>query len=304
MGGDSELKALCLAARQQGVLRRDQAIACGLNPGQLWRRLQTGRWVCLMPGVYRVEGAPETWHQRLKAASLWAFREFALSHRTAAALLGFSRYREGPIELSVTRELRAAAGVTVHRVESLTPRALSSVLGLRVTSPTRTLLDLAAAEPEADVRASVDQALSRKWTTLHKLEAALTAAGRRRGMRLLRALLEDYLGGDGPSESELESRVVELFEAAGLPRPERQRTVRAGHRLRRLDFRLRGTPLVVEADGYAHHSSPAAFESDRARNNALTAQGFRVLHWTWAAVCERPDELIAELCRALRTGNR
>jgi very-short-patch-repair endonuclease len=55
----------------------------------------------------------------------------------------------------------------------------------------------------------------------------------------------------------------------------------------------------VEADGYATHSSPLAFEKDRQRANSLTLRGFRVLQWTWKALHERPAELIRELTGVL-----
>ena len=51
----------------------------------------------------------------------------------------------------------------------------------------------------------------------------------------------------------------------------------------------------MEADGYAFHSSPIAFEKDRQRYNSLTLRDFRVLQWTWKALQNRPQELIREL---------
>ena len=63
----------------------------------------------------------------------------------------------------------------------------------------------------------------------------------------------------------------------------------------RLDFVFTAQRVIIEADGYAWHSDTKSFEADRARDNALTARGFRVLRWTWKALDERPDELIAEL---------
>lgn len=294
--------ALRLAARQYGVLRLDQARAAGMSEWQVRRRVACGAWEELFPTVYRVEGAPPTWRQQLKAASLWAEKSFAVSHRSAAALWGFDRYREGPVELSVTRHLRTYRPCVVHQVERLTQRDLASIDGLCVTSATRTLLDLAAIEPEAQVRAAVDQALRRKWTTLERLASALGEAGRRRGVAFLKDLVHAYLGGDGPTESELEARVQDLLEAQGFPRAVKQRPVFIGGRLRRLDFLVPGTRVVIEADGYAWHASPAQFEKDRARNNALTAQGYLVLHWTWAALRERPETLVAQLHALLGRG--
>lgn len=302
MGTDAVRAAWQLAARQQGLIQREQAFEVGLTKRQIDYRIERGFWPTVCPGVYRVEGAPQSWKQRLKAAALWARTGFAISNQSAAALLGFPRYKPGPIELSLTRNVRPPPGITVHRVDALPPKDLTFIDGICCTNATRTLIDLALAEPEQDVRASVDHALSRKLTSLDRLEAGLERSGQRPGVPFLKALVHQYQGGDGPCESELESRVYELFEAAGLPRPERQRVVVVGGRVRRIDFRLPGTPVLIEADGYAHHASPLSFEKDRERLNGLIARGFRVLHWTWAAIHENPTGLVQQLLQTLHRG--
>lgn len=290
------------AARQHGVIRRDQAAQLGLTTRQIDYRVLQGFWTALLPGVYRVEGAPDTWHQRLKAASLWAARDFAISHRAAAALHHFPRFPEGCVELSLTRHAGQPQGVVIHQVDSLSPKELTSIHGLCVTNPARTLLDLAADTDEADVRASVDYALTRKLTTLDKLTVAVDRAGRRRGVAFIKALVHEYLGGDGPAESELESLVQETLEAAGVPRAQKQRVVHVGQRLRRVDFLIPGTRVVIEADGYAYHASPKSFEDDRRRHNELTAKGLVVLRWTWTALKEHPETLIVQLLATVRLG--
>jgi very-short-patch-repair endonuclease len=112
---------------------------------------------------------------------------------------------------------------------------------------------------------------------------------------VLRALVEELVGGAAPTESELESRVLDLLEAEGLPRPDTQPRTRAGGGRWRLDFLYRRERVVIEADGYASHSTAEMFERDRARNNALAASGYVVLHWTWAALCDRPEALVHQL---------
>lgn len=321
MVGEEARAAAQVAAMQHGVLRRDQAIGAGLTARQIDRARENGTWRDVFPSVYRVHGAAETWLGSLHAAGLWAganrreatrlYQErpgrqvgdhvYAISHHAAAALHGFSRYPEGPLELTVTRAVRSPPSLQVHRVDVLLPeKDVVDVDGLSVTSIPRTLVDLAMAEADEDVRASVEQALSRRWMKLEELEKAIRRAGRRPGVTFLKALVKEYRGGDGPAESELESRVFELFEQAGLPRPLRQQRVRVGGQRRRLDFLIPGTRVVIEADGYAHHSSPEAFEEDRQRTNALLARGFKVLHWTWAGLHDDPQRLLTELLQVLR----
>lgn len=291
---EREVECLRQAAQQWGVVRRDQALRW-LSPQQLQRRVDARAWVAILPRVFRVEGAPRSWRQDLKALSLWAARDFALSHRTAAALHGFRRFPEGPLELSALRHLSAPRPIDVHQVGAFGPRELETVQGFRVTSVTRTLLDLAAVVSEADLRATVDEALQRKRTTVERLAVMLQQVDRPRGVAFLRRLLLEYQGGDGPCESELEAFVFELIERSGLPPPSRQRTITIAGRGRRLDFCYPQQGIIVEADSYAFHSSPIAFEKDRQRYNSLTARDFRVLQWTWKALQERPQALIAEL---------
>lgn len=295
----AELRCLRVAARQHGVVSRAQVLETGVSSDQLGRRRRCGAWQRLFPGVFRVEGAPSTWRQRLKAAALWAGEGHALSHGTAAALHGFDWFRgTEAVELTTVKNLRAN-GVTTHVVSVLDPREVASVECFRVTSVPRTLLDLAAVLPMNDTRQLCDQAMRRKWMNLDRFEQLLERHGGSPGCKVLRALTHEYAGGDGPTESQLEDLVRTLLEQAGLPKPVKQRTVCAGRRLRRLDFHFPGTKVVIEADGYAWHASVEAFERDRQRRNALTLKGFLILQWTWSALQTRPEELLIELCTLL-----
>lgn len=302
MGDSVEFECLRLAARQHGVLSRAQALQTGLSPRQIFWRLRTRRWEEVYGSVYRVEGTSCTWRQRLKAVSLWAAHDFAISGEAAAALhkLPGSTSTENTVELSVTRHLRVPRRIVVHQVAALPPKDLASVEGFRVTSVTRTLLDLSATNDRTQLRRRLDHALRHRSTTLDRLEAALDRSERQRGVVLLRDLVAELSGGEAPTESELELRVVELLEAAGFPPPERQRVVCVRDKVRRMDFLMRGTRVVIEADGYAYHSGFDTFEDERRRRRQLVRGGFVVLPWTWTAVRDEPDELIDELRAVLR----
>ncbi|MGV3619650.1 MAG: DUF559 domain-containing protein [Archangium sp.] len=253
--------------------------------------------------MYRIVGAPETWLQRVRALNLWLDHGFAISHTTAAALHRFPNFFEGPLVATVGRFIRRREGVKLHRAASLHSKDIASVAGLRVTSPTRTLIDLAG-ELHADaLRHCVNDALRFRWTTLDRLEACLERSGARPGGSAIRALIHEFRGGNGPTEGELERRVLHVLELANFPEPDHQRPVYVGGRLRRLDFLFTNHQLVIEADGYAYHSSVDVFEDDRSRNNALTSRGFRVLHWTWKALHEFPERLTSELASCLRRGS-
>lgn len=293
-----EVKGLVGAGELSGLVTR--AVALGfLSEQQLRTRLQTGAWVRLLPSVYRVVGAPVTWRQHLEALLLWAGKGAVLSHRTAAALHGLNSFKEGPLELTCSSRVRAPEGVHLHHVSAVPACDRTEVDDLRVTNATRTLVDLAATTDPFTLRAVLDQALREKKTTLEKLAAAAKRAKNRPGVIDLRELLREFNGEDGPTESELERLCLEVIAAAGLAKPRLQWALVAGRRRRRLDLFFDKQGVVVEADGYASHSGIEAFEDDRERNNSLTILNLRVLHWTWRALHERPEELVAQLYAAL-----
>ncbi|MFT3837445.1 MAG: DUF559 domain-containing protein [Myxococcaceae bacterium] len=173
--------------------------------------------------------------------------------------------------------------------------------GFRVTTLPRTLVDLAEDEAFKDLRATIDQALREKKTTLNALEVALRV--KRPGVPPLRALIQRYLNGAKPAESELEARALELFEAAGLPTPIQQHEIEAGGRTFRVDFHVPGTRLIVETDGYAFHSG-AGYETDRTRDIVLESYGYVVQRWTWSSIHEQPRLLVEAAKRIIALGPR
>lgn len=296
--GKGEVGALALAAKQYGVLSRAQALE-HMTDEQLWHRVRVGRWERLFPKVFRIKGSNESWEQSLRALSLWLGKDFLFSHACAAVLHGFRNFQDESLVVSVARHARNVEGVRVIQTKAFHKKDIASARGFRVTSVPRTLVDLAGELDGDTLRATADEALSRRWMTLDAFEAAIRRAGRAPGIAAIRALLHLYRGGEGPTESELEVRVRELIESRGLPPVVLQRRVRVHGRFRRLDFLFKDFKVVVEADGYAYHSDLAAFERDRRRINELSARGYTVLRWTWTAIHERPEELIAELIAVL-----
>jgi very-short-patch-repair endonuclease len=79
-----------------------------------------------------------------------------------------------------------------------------------------------------------------------------------------------------------------------------ERNVRiAGHEV---DLLWRRERLVVEVDGFAHHSDRKAFERDRRRDADLIAAGYRVIRITWRQLVSEPEAVAVRLARALWAG--
>lgn len=126
------------------------------------------------------------------------------------------------------------------------------------------------------------------------LRAALARAPRRHGSAALRTLLRCEAE-PALTRSEAEERLLALVRKARLPEPECNVRL-AGYEV---DFLWRDRRLVVEVDGYAFHSSPAAFERDRLRDGELEDAGYRVRRITWRQLTEDAAGVEQRLRRAL-----
>jgi very-short-patch-repair endonuclease len=60
-----------------------------------------------------------------------------------------------------------------------------------------------------------------------------------------------------------------------------------------------GERLIVEVDGYAFHSSRAAFERDRRRDADLQSRGYAVIRVTWRQLRSAPHAVVARIAAAL-----
>lgn len=77
--------------------------------------------------------------------------------------------------------------------------------------------------------------------------------------------------------------------------------VAVGDGWREVDCAWRDARLIVELDSRKHHDNTTAFEDDRARDQSLIGEGWRVIRVTWRQLHEQADRLACDLTRALRT---
>jgi len=193
---ETEARLARVAAGQCGVFTREQALHAGFSAAQVQRRLAAGAWVRVHPRTYRHAGSPPNRALFMAAAILWAGHDSVLSHTTAAALWRMGGDAPGPVEVVVARtRAPRTPGVAVHRVAHLDPVDVTVTQGgLGVTTPVRTLIDLAGVAPAADLAAILDRARARGLVTRRALEARLAAFGTRGrpGTARLRALLGTF----------------------------------------------------------------------------------------------------------------
>jgi very-short-patch-repair endonuclease len=220
-----------------------------------------------------------------------------VSHGSAARLWELlpEQNASAAVEVTVSRSSRARrTGVLCHRGQRHAPNEVTTLQRLPITTPTRTLLDIANAVGRRDLELALSRALTRGVTSEPQLRALLGRYPRRGGARGLRMLLD----GEEPltlTRSEAEERFLTLIRKAQLPLPETNVSV-TGYEV---DFYWRPNGFVVEIDGFAFHSSAEMFESDRRRDAVLAASGVRVMRATWRQLTREPEALLVRLTQAL-----
>lgn len=294
-----------LAETQYGLLSHGQATALGLGRHAIEHRLATGRWLSPTTGVYRLPGTPPTWEQRVMVLVLASGPVAAASHRSAAALLGIPGFaRHGVVEVTTPRPRRHRdPDAVVHRWRVLPEDHLTVIEGLVTTRTARTLVDLAGVLHPARTERAVDNCLAAGLVNIGALRATFDdlAQRGRRGIALMRRLLEARDSTYVAPASELEARFLALVRNAGVPEPVRQLDIgNADDWIGRVDFAYPQVKLVIELDSRRHHSADLDRQSDEARDARLHNAGWRVLRISWDELVTDPDAVGASVSRWLR----
>lgn len=288
------------ATDHYSVFTLQHARLVGLSRKEQEHRVVTGQWVALYEDVYRVAGATRSWKGDLLAAC-WAggFRAVA-SHRSAAALWDLAGGRRSIQEITCPRWRRARHdGLVVHESKAFDPVDGMVIEGIPVTTPERTLLDLGAVCHESVVEMALDAAEKRELVTRESVRCALKRLGRsgRNGVGALRKLLDARSPDRKPTESEMETLLLQVLRRKGFPEPITQYEIRrAGRFVARVDAAYPEWSIAIEYDSYKHHTGRKAIERDGDRRSRITGAG-------WVPVTATAADLRAggpKLCDAIR----
>ena len=209
-----------------------------------------------------------------------------LSHFSAAALYGLVRWDDRFPEVTVPeRRPRSIAASACTEPPSLDATRHK---GIPITTPARTLIDLAATFDYRALRRAVREA-QRNLVTIPQILETLDRLGPRPGIANLTKILAT---GHAPTRSELEDAVLDLILKAGFQRPDVNQPIRLQGRRIVPDFRWPDQHLVIEADGAEWHDDRLTREDDAERQAILEAHGERVIRVTWAqAIAHRTQTL-------------
>jgi very-short-patch-repair endonuclease len=283
-----------LASRQHVVASRAQLIERGVGVGAIDDRVKKGRWRVLYRGVYLL-GPTTTAHSWDMAAVLACDPDAFLSHHSAGWLYGALPYLPKPRLRHVTvagRNPGRRRDIAIHRVASFDAGEVTRRFGIPVTSPARTILDLACELDEGNLEQAIAECFARNEVSRSKLILQLKLRPGHRGTARVKARL-----GLTPAltRSRAERRLLTAIRRAGLPEP--KVNVRLG--AWEVDLLWHEHGLAVEVDGYSSHSSRRAFDRDYRKTAELEDAGYRVLRFSADQVRDEIDVVIARIAKPL-----
>jgi very-short-patch-repair endonuclease len=255
------------------VLTYQEALATGLTARAVHQRACSGRWTRVAPAVYVAESSPTTL-DRARAAALHGGSDAVVTGQAALAIYGF-RVPVPHEELVLVPRSCCARNwgrIRLRRTYRL-PGAVW-VTDAPLAPVARALADYAVTLRRLpDVQSLVGFAIQQRRCDIAELATELEA-GPRRGSRHLREALRD--AGYG-AHSAPEATAGRLLRAAGIHMGQNVE-VALGARRFVADFLDTERRAILEVDSVAHHYSVADQDATLARDQALQAAGYRVLH--------------------------
>jgi very-short-patch-repair endonuclease len=297
VSGTRDQRIAAVAGRQRGRARRSQLRAVGLSDDTVDRLVASGYLIREHRAVYVVGHAAPTPLGRETAAVLACGDDVVLSHLTAARLHGLLRHDvpDGPIHITVPRRRHPVLeGVVVHRTSNLPDYDIRDHEGLPITSPIRTLLDVAEQLEQDELDWAVDEAIQQHMANANVLQRVAAEARGRRGASKLAAAARRHQG-SGRTRSETEKRFRFLMRDSTLPQPIFNHWMLGCE----YDAYWPELGLVVELDSEQWHSAKTKIEHDSAKGAAAVAAGLVVMRFTADQVWNGPLSVIARLAQAI-----
>ncbi|MFD6136151.1 type IV toxin-antitoxin system AbiEi family antitoxin domain-containing protein [Isoptericola sp. NPDC060257] len=305
---------LTLAARQEGLVTTRQCETAEMSADRLARMARPGRWVRLSTAVYDTDPVPVDHRER---------RDLFDHRRRRAAWFGLLAY--GPSAIAVGQSalaLHEIQGLPVHitpevMLPSGFPRvsrdgvavrqydaglATELVRGRRVVPVVHALAQAVPHLGRRHAVAVLDNAVYAGRVSRAEVETAHDLARGRRGVERTHPWWRLV---DGRAESPLETWARLECLDAGVPPDDLQRDFHApnGRFIGRGDLVWRlpgGRWFLLEMDGEEVHGSLEAVYSDRARQNALVADGGVVVQRATSEDLRVPGRLGDEVAGRLR----
>jgi len=217
-----------------------------------------------------------------------------LSHRSAGQLWGIVPRSDAWPEVTRPRRFRPRPGLVAHRGQ-IPGDETTTVEGIPVTGPWRTVLDLSGRSSASQVERMLNEAEILGLTDAISIPALLERYPRRPGTAVVRLVFRRNAIARGVTKKELERRFRLLLASTDLPEPRRNAHIAVRGRFFEVDCLWRAQRLVVELDGRAVHGTELAFERDREKDRLLIGDGWRVVRITWLQLRDEGQAVVADL---------
>jgi hypothetical protein len=195
----------------------------------------------------------------------------------------------------------AGPQVRLHAM-TLPPEHVTNMARLLVTTPARTVVDLARTLGFGEGVVAADSALYRKLVAKTELTSVLAACTRMPGVRRAAEVIEFA---DHRAESPLESIARVAFSDCGLPPPELQVWLGGmAEPIGRVDFYWKQYRTIAEVDGVIKYADPERARAQLRRDALFREDGFEVVHFTWQQITQTPEQVAASIRKAFRRGVR
>jgi very-short-patch-repair endonuclease len=294
--------AIRLAAQHNGVVAVELLRQRGADATTI-RALRSSRhWWMPSPQVLVRTGTVPTTDQTLTIAAYSAGVTAAVSHEPACWVWGLIACRTSPIDVVRTsRSGPRPPGTSVHTVRELPREWVTELRGIPVVRPELCALQLFASCRYERAERLVERLWSMRLLSGASLTRFIARMGERgrNGTAGVRRYLDARPPSYVPSASNTETRVMQILRDAGI---EVRQQVDAGSEeawTGRVDFVVRGVPVVIEVQSTEHHDALTDRESDVRRREALEAAG-----WIWvevwsAAVWSDPGSVVRAVADAV-----
>lgn len=242
--------------------------------------MQLREWFRVLPRTYRLAAFPTSWKQFLMAVFLWAGEAAVVSYRSAASLHGFVQIPERFFELTVPYSRHVPdPKIQLHVTNRFLPGDIARIGPLSVTSVTRTLIDVSSVLDIDQLEVLLEDALRRRLVTVERLESRIEKLQElgRRGAGRLSELLNARSPSARPTDTDFETKAIQMLRRAGLPSPVRQFWIGET----RVDLAYPERCIAIECDSRTFHSQPKDEAKDALRNNGLIALRWQLFTITW-----------------------
>jgi hypothetical protein len=303
MGLNAWQRAAEIASTQFGVTSREQLLSCGFSTTWIDRAAADGRLVRIRRGVYGLGHRPTDYRAWLSSASLLGGHDAHLVSHSAADLVRLTGNRTGRIWVGGPEAAPSSQrGIEIRQI-SIPPDEIGYFRGLRATTPSRTIIDLAGMS--VSLAAKAIEGAGNEGVL--DVDDVLRLTERHRGVRGVaraRMLLVGYERIPVFTRSELERRLYRLCRRAGHDLPDMNVEVYAyDGQPYECDAVWPDLRLIIECDS-RWHDNPITARKDAERDELLTLAGWRVFRLRWAQIALRPERTAATIGRLMADQGR